>query len=539
MDQLLFERLLEDSKLFAPTGGHRTIEIFTPVGSGEPQIRESVLAERQLGPWCRDAGFDGHGSLLRLLICSPRVLDRDIWPLPVTSAMLDTIVKALDVPALFPRAICRHIPLASPFDVFDAAAAAADSDRHGLILRTNLSHTWQYALALVNDPATRVTTGVLFGLRANEVDEVLQSLRAEARSLACPAVLPCTLMDKALDAIVRDAEERRRSLTQIRIETGSAGFREHSIAHTTSSWDDRDDLDLDVLMQKLTSLSDACAGISAVCHMQYGFIDAVSAFQARCELAAGPVEGGSNGVTGSRGSRFARQQLRFFGQFLRGVESKVAYTRSSVSDQVQTIHTLILQRESRSQMEIARTSRRLAELGRKDSTDMRVISAVTLVFLPATFISTFFSASFFDFRPEESAGERHVSAWLWVYWVVTVALTAAVLACWLVFSRRQHQKEREVLRRQSQARQGAIEKFEARLEEEIEPGQPAVEFRPYLGGSVSEGMFSRKSKSTSLACAGEETLTNVVYLVSIVPYQGPKRLDSGNISPTATDIREK
>lgn len=59
---------------------------------------------------------------------------------------------------------------------------------------------------------------------------------------------------------------------------------------------------------------------------------------------------------------------------------------------------------------------------------MRVIAAVTLLFLPGTFVATLFSASFWDFSPGNQGSK--VSSWVWLYWVVTGALTAAVLCVW-------------------------------------------------------------------------------------------------------------
>ncbi|KAK3369227.1 hypothetical protein B0T24DRAFT_722199 [Lasiosphaeria ovina] len=529
MDQVLLDRLLGDATLFAPTGGHRAIEIYQAGNAaGEPQVQETVLAEKQVSAWCREGqqrrerfsgggGGDDGSSLFRLLVCSPRVLDRDIWPLPVSSSTLAAMLHSLDIPALFPRAVCRHVPLATAFESLDTGAGA---DGFGILLRTNLSHTWQYALALAHDPATRTTTALLFGLRSTEADEVLQSVRHSARHLAaCPAVLPCILMDRGLDELVRDAEERRRSLTQIRIETGSQGFHHATIM---AMRDDRDDLDLDVLMQKLTSLSDSCSGMAAVCKMQHSFVDVVSAF-----------ETATTAIAKSSSGRYARQQLRFFGQFLHGVESKVAYTKASVQDQVQTIYTLISQRDSRNHMALARTTRRLAQLSRKDSTDMRVISAVTLVFLPATFTSTLFSASFFDFQPRAPADK--VSPWIWLYCLVTALLTCVVLASWWHFSRRQHVKADAAARRESKHQHQhqnqnqnqnqredrdddetlALDTHDAPspVETVLALGRRARidDFRPYLGGSISEGMFARKVT---------------------LPFDSPSRTETVNISPT-------
>ncbi|KAH8651282.1 hypothetical protein BX600DRAFT_100986 [Xylariales sp. PMI_506] len=543
MDQLIYDRLLEDSTFFAPAADHadhRAIEVSISSGSAEPQIHEKVLAEKQLAAWCRQPSVDETGgSLFRLLICSPRMADRDIWPLPLSSASLRSMLETLGIPPLFLRAVCRHIPMATLFECFDAWG------RYGIMLRTNLTHTWQYALALTYEEARSnrhksVTTAILFGLRGNETEEIVRSIRLAAKHFGCPTALPSILVDKALEALIRDAEERRKSLTQIRFETGSHGFarRQSSWRETEAGvpWDALgDDLDLDMLMQKLTGLSDACAGIASVCWMQHDFIGALTELQDRFDTplpgrsrssssGGGGVKGSPRGTGRGRGggrrtaatrksgsTGYARQQLYFFNQCLSGLESKVTYTKSSVQDQVQTIYTLINLRESRSQMILAKTSRRLAELSRKDSTDMRVISAVTLVFLPATFTSTLFSASFFNFSPNDSA---HISKWIWLYVVITIILTAAVLACWWFFSQRQHAKAMTASRRESIFNHRGSKQFELQQGTMRSLGRVDTP-RPYLGGSLTEGIFAR-----------EVTL----------PPPDERKTSNGNISPRA--IRE-
>jgi hypothetical protein len=62
---------------------------------------------------------------------------------------------------------------------------------------------------------------------------------------------------------------------------------------------------------------------------------------------------------------------------------------------------------------------------------MRVIAAVTLLFLPGTFVATLFSASFWDFIPGNQGFK--VSSYIWLYWLVTASVTAAVLFIWRGF----------------------------------------------------------------------------------------------------------
>lgn len=69
---------------------------------------------------------------------------------------------------------------------------------------------------------------------------------------------------------------------------------------------------------------------------------------------------------------------------------------------------------------------------------MRIIAAVTLIFLPGTFVATFLSPSFWKFDPGEG---KVVSKWIWLYWGLTGALTVAVLGAWKFVGRH---KEKEL-----------------------------------------------------------------------------------------------
>ncbi len=88
--------------------------------------------------------------------------------------------------------------------------------------------------------------------------------------------------------------------------------------------------------------------------------------------------------------------------------------------------------------EMAEDSRNIAILTRKDSTDMRIIAVVTLLFLPGTFMATFFSADFFNFSPGDS--KKVVSKWIWLYFVLTGAATLVIFAAWYLSSKTQNQK---------------------------------------------------------------------------------------------------
>lgn len=77
---------------------------------------------------------------------------------------------------------------------------------------------------------------------------------------------------------------------------------------------------------------------------------------------------------------------------------------------------------------------------------MRIIAAVTLIFLPGTFVATVFSTGLFDWSPESPSPNGGgggsdgggsggmISKYIWVYFMLTGALTALVLVAWVTFS---------------------------------------------------------------------------------------------------------
>lgn len=66
-----------------------------------------------------------------------------------------------------------------------------------------------------------------------------------------------------------------------------------------------------------------------------------------------------------------------------------------------------------------------------DSVAMKTLALVTAIFLPATFIATLFSMSMFDWQADSSSAI--LSPEFWIFWVVSVPLTIAVLTAWWCF----------------------------------------------------------------------------------------------------------
>ncbi|KAH7380991.1 hypothetical protein BKA64DRAFT_685465 [Cadophora sp. MPI-SDFR-AT-0126] len=67
----------------------------------------------------------------------------------------------------------------------------------------------------------------------------------------------------------------------------------------------------------------------------------------------------------------------------------------------------------------------------RDSRHMRSIALLTMVFLPGTFLASFFSMTFFNWSASD--GEGQVSAYIWIYVLVTLCFTLATVGTWYYF----------------------------------------------------------------------------------------------------------
>ncbi|WQF78785.1 hypothetical protein CDEST_03799 [Colletotrichum destructivum] len=78
----------------------------------------------------------------------------------------------------------------------------------------------------------------------------------------------------------------------------------------------------------------------------------------------------------------------------------------------------------------------IASRTKVDSSQMKSIALLTMIFLPATFVATLFSMTFFNWQPNSKDGEVVVSPRIWIYAVIAGGLTMITLITWFLFLRR-------------------------------------------------------------------------------------------------------
>ncbi|RHZ65259.1 hypothetical protein CDV55_107418 [Aspergillus turcosus] len=82
----------------------------------------------------------------------------------------------------------------------------------------------------------------------------------------------------------------------------------------------------------------------------------------------------------------------------------------------------------------------------RDRVSMRIIAIVTLIFLPATFLATFFSMTFFNWNAglADSGRSAIVSQWIWLYFALSVASTLIVVFVWKAVSKCEERKRKRM-----------------------------------------------------------------------------------------------
>ncbi|PTB81159.1 hypothetical protein M440DRAFT_63201 [Trichoderma longibrachiatum ATCC 18648] len=119
-------------------------------------------------------------------------------------------------------------------------------------------------------------------------------------------------------------------------------------------------------------------------------------------------------------------RMEFYKVKLKGLENYIHTTLERLKVQREA-------REARLNLEIAGEQRRIAHASKRDSTAMKTISLMGALFLPGTYLASVFSMTFFNF---DADADPVISNWLWVYFVITIPVTALIVGFWLWYDRR-------------------------------------------------------------------------------------------------------
>ncbi|KAI4748412.1 hypothetical protein E4T50_01290 [Aureobasidium sp. EXF-12298] len=125
--------------------------------------------------------------------------------------------------------------------------------------------------------------------------------------------------------------------------------------------------------------------------------------------------------------------LRFHHTMMQGFLARAMSNDRRMGNEQNLTSNLMTQLDAKTNVDIAMATK-------DDGAAMKTIAIVTMLFLPATFVSALLGMNFFNFNPDEHGGHMTYSHDLWIYFVVSVVLTLGLFALWWVWQSLRHKK---------------------------------------------------------------------------------------------------
>ncbi|KAL6404353.1 uncharacterized protein AUP68_13745 [Ilyonectria robusta] len=292
------------------------------------------------------------------------------------------------------------------------------------------SNLANFSLSAAYCPASRTTNVVARMLHKADVEHLLPRLQ-KLRSIAWhPFLVPLILMERRMEATAKELISVKDSLYAVERRIGTHknyhGRKHHKKLHYhdygDKVWEQRneDDIAFETAPGTLTSIVSECAMFEAKCLVNEDILDWLHG------LNAALCEPDINAELSAVSADSIRLKISTMKMWCGNNRTRSAYLAKRAEAQMQACFNLMAQRDNALNL-------KTTEAAIRDSSDMRAIAWVTLAFLPATFVATFFSTSFFSFGQDG----RRVSDLVWIYCVVSLFLTISVLAGWAWWIRRE------------------------------------------------------------------------------------------------------
>ncbi|KAH8647492.1 hypothetical protein BGZ60DRAFT_423968 [Tricladium varicosporioides] len=483
-------------KIFDLDQGHVSIEadVFGDTAFWKPPKN---LPNSELSNWIKREGSNTPArNKINILFSQP--ISARAPTLSVSVEFLDELESHFHIPPEFFRTLHRSLPLASQFESKETKSGAR---LNGLFMRNQSAWLMEYVLLQFHNPENKSTTCICFGLSLIEIHKMLAYLISSHRSGAFHLLLPILLVDETVEASSAFIQCRREAIEHMQEETNLDMFLEAPDLRNKKARQ----VDMQLVSKRLTSFSTSIATLVCSAKAQQRFIALLEKMCTEC-------------VSHPRMSKRGRQsaiplqfisRLRYLSEVALSIEEEGTFLQISIQSQVQAVRNLIAQSEFHVQQKLSENSTEMARLTQRNSINMRVIAAVTLLFLPGTFTATMFSTSFFDFKPDSAKG-RLVSRWIWLYWTIAFLLTLLVLAAWLFII---HQTKRKLSLRTREK-----EELEKLIDEgsKVKSGQGRVNQRFDYDAEDARILLEYLSKPTETSPSQE------------VPVEGPSTSMSGS-----------
>ncbi|CAN9385152.1 unnamed protein product [Alternaria alternata] len=338
----------------------------------------------------------------------------------------DVFVKIMEELAI-PAGIYQALLTGTPKPVFYTVG-----EHMGFLLRTPVSGSENWTLALSWYKGRPGLRGIIFGLQGNEKFRLAMHLGDRLADSADEMNIPIILCEMLIERDSIGVKTHASDLYQVELRTNFHGYPLSSDG--PSELGKTPEKDFEDMTRSLNIIISRFAFHEMRIHANAVFVDQIlSHIGARKSPLGWSTK--SNLVIRSLENRLNHLQTE-----QRALLLEISCNQKIAQSQLQIVYNLIAQRDNKDslamaelQTELARIQTTIANTTKEDSYAMRTIAIMSIIFLPGTFVSSFFSMDMFDWQAPK--GTSVVSFRFWIYWAVTAPLTAVVVSIWFLWLR--------------------------------------------------------------------------------------------------------
>ncbi|KAG8666225.1 hypothetical protein FPOAC2_11326 [Fusarium poae] len=310
------------------------------------------------------------------------------------------------------------------------------------VLKKGRTRGWEMLLS--HSFKTSITTGFIKGTPSSEIEKSLDHLKACADQVGHPILLPLIIL--TYDLSPENDEKQRKARHWLRRLENAVSLRnevEEQEQYFQNGFIDIDGLSRDLVechgnvMWKRPQAYEALVKEMEKAMETFRFVWITLCPDAEKQSEAERKH--RKEIEKLHRSMVSR--LDFYKVKLKGLENYIHITLERLKVQREALYNIMSQREARLNLEIAGEQRRIAHASKRDSTAMKTLSLMGALFLPGTYLASVFSMTFFDFAAD---ADPVISVELWVYFAITIPVTAIIVFCWMFIDKRrqeQHKKD--------------------------------------------------------------------------------------------------
>ncbi|KIW34076.1 uncharacterized protein PV07_00876 [Cladophialophora immunda] len=413
---------------------------------GQPKefrSKEVKSLDKQLEFFSQPTPTDTHRGSLHLLLhrCTRKKAEKA--PLPFgDQKTFDTVIEKLKLPTCYPYDYARwqHIPARTTF-FRSGVEVVCHTPKFGT--------TWA-SLALWYDSESQ-TTSAFLSVTEGEMEELMVETVNSLKFLAShPLLLPIALYWVTSQILRRDNHDTHVNMNTVQKDTGL--LRQYlkvdstRASSTTASTTEKGNAKTS--QQKAPTLTEIHQVIvEQHARLTRGLAEFTEELGASCLSALDSIESmEEDGDEAKNDKKISTLLIDKDAHF--ELRKLLAHTKVGTNYELHHRKQILSRVEIQQQVLYNLMQSRLGDEALRDSSAMKSIAVLTMVFLPATALATIFSiGAFFGSSPAD--GHIVVSGEFWLFWAIAIPLTLLVLLIYFLWEQREwlhkqwHREKRE------------------------------------------------------------------------------------------------